>query len=318
MLGHSTVCNCICSSYEHDSVQNESGVQRSLAPIFMGTPLAFATGPVAMTATIHILQTKLAFTAGRWTAYRAKRIGAQVPLLAIAVTLASPAMAAAQAGGEGFLFRAPNVTVAVRGGYTIARASGGIFEFITDSLTLSRGDFDGITFSADVGVRANDHVDIVLGVGYSRTGGRSQFREWFDQDERPIEQDTRLTRLPVTVSGRYYLQPRGQSIGRFAWIPTRVAPYVGAGAGLMYYRFQQEGDFVDYVDLDVFSAELSSSGWTATGHAFGGVEIALGMRTAFTAEARYIWASTELGYDFSGYSINLAGFQPVVGLAFRF
>lgn len=240
-----------------------------------------------------------------------------IPLL-VSGALLLPLPVEAQVGGDGFLFRRPSVTVALRGGYTVAQASGGIYEFVTDELTLERSDFNALALASDLGIRLSDRFDLVAGVGFSRAGDRSEFRDYVDQDDLPIEQETRLTRLPLTLSARYYLKPRGRSIGRYAWIPADLVPYIGAGGGSTYYRFSQEGDFVDFRDLRVFSSRLESSGWATTGQLFAGLEYTLGRQSALTVEARYLWASSDLDFDFDGYAIDLAGFQPTIGFAFRF
>ncbi len=67
-----------------------------------------------------------------------------------------------------------------------------------------------------------------------------------------------------------YLADPGRSIGRFAWIPNRFAPYVGAGGGAMWYRFRQEGDFIDFDTLKVFPDTFDSDGWTPTVHGVRG------------------------------------------------
>lgn len=168
----------------------------------------------------------------------------------IVALLASPVAAAAQAGGDGFLFRAPRVTLSLHGGFAQARAGSDLFEEITDFLTLNRNDFGGFTFGGDVGVRVTDQVDVVFGAMYGRSGARSEDRDYFDpgpagEDSLPILQDTRLTRVPLTASLRFYLAQRGRTIGSFAWVPSTVAPYVGVGAGAMYHQFTQDGNFVD-------------------------------------------------------------------------
>lgn len=243
----------------------------------------------------------------------------------IVALLASPVDAAAQAGGDGFLFRAPRVTLSLHGGFAQARAGSDLFEEITDFLTLNKNDFGGFTFGGDVGVRVSDRLDMVFGAMYGRSGARSEDADYFEEagptgeDSLPILQDTRLTRVPLTASLRVYLAQRGRTIGSFAWVPSTVVPYVGVGAGAMYHQFVQDGDFVDYVDESIFSSEYRSSGWSPLAQVLGGIEIALGPRIALMTEGRYQWSSADLDLDFEGYEpIDLAGFQATAGLSFRF
>lgn len=254
----------------------------------------------------------------------ASRSRAFVGFALVGAVLVSPVDVAAQSG-DGFLFRSPRVTLSLHGGYAQARAGSDLFDEITELLTLQRGDFGGFTFGGDVGVRASDQLDVVFGVMYGHSGAQSEDSLYFDPgptgtDSLPILQDTRLTRVPLTASLRFYLAPRGRTIGRFAWVPSTLVPYIGVGGGAMYHKFEQEGDFVDYLDETIiFDTAYRSSGWSALAQVLGGFEIALGPRTAILAEGRYLWSSADLDLDFEGFEpIDLAGFQATAGLSFRF
>ncbi len=63
----------------------------------------------------------------------------------------------------------------------------------------------------------------------------------------------------------------------------------------MWYRFEQNGDFVDFVDLSVFTDYFSSSGWTPNAHVFGGTDLHLYRILFVTVEGRYVWANAEAG-----------------------
>ena len=247
-----------------------------------------------------------------------------VAVWAVAATLSAlattfPRPAAAQGSGDGFLFQPPRVTLTLRGGYDRALAGSDIFSFTTDQLTLSRGDFSGGAVGADLAVRVLPRLDVVVGASYTGTTSRSEFRHFVDQDDLPIEQSTTFRRLPITVSLKGYLQPRGRSVGRLAWIPSRFAPFVGAGAGVMKYRFNQEGDFVDFDTQAVFYDRFVSTDWTPTAHAFAGVDYSLTPRFALTGETRYTWARGDVGQDFSGFKpIDLSGVSATAGLTVRF
>jgi opacity protein-like surface antigen len=237
----------------------------------------------------------------------------------LAFTLLLPVPGLAQIGGDDFLFRPSPATLSLRGGYGIASANSDLFDDATTLFTLEKSDFNALVFDADVGLRINDRFELVGGLTFGESSARSEYRDWVDQDDLPIEQDTRLTRVPVIAGVRYYLVPRGRSIGRFAWIPAKWAPYVGGGVGAVYYKYEQEGDFVDFETSEVFTATIESSGWGRTGQLFGGVQYSVSRRTALAAEARYVWASADPDLVFSDLGrIDLGGVQTTVGLSFRF
>lgn len=239
--------------------------------------------------------------------------------LGVAALAAAARPARAQSGGRGFLFGAPGASFTIRTGYDIASASSDLFSTVTNELTLKKSDFSSPTIATDLGFRMNDRVAAVLGVGYSRSAAQSQFRGWLDNNNLPIQQSTSLTRIPLTVSLKAYLEPPGRAIGRLAWVPARVAPYVGAGGGTMWYSFRQGGDFVDTTTTNVFSDVFQSSGWTPTAHLFAGSDFTITPATALTVEARYTWANATLGQDFVGFNrIDLSGVSLTAGLTFRF
>jgi hypothetical protein len=225
----------------------------------------------------------------------------------------------AQDGGNGFLFGAPLGSVSIRGGYAVPRAGSDLFSFVQQQLTVSKSDFNAPTFAADVAIRLTPRFDLVLGSGYAGSSTASEFRKYVDNNDQPIQQTTTFRRVPLTASLRLNLVPEGRSIGRFAWIPSTLVPYVGAGGGAMWYSFGQTGDFVDYQTLNVYNDEFHSSGWTAMAHAFAGVEYSLTPRFALTGEGRYTWASAPLSSDFSGFQrLDLSGAMVTAGLSIRF
>lgn len=239
-----------------------------------------------------------------------------VALLAVA----APGTVNAQ-GGDGFLFREPRVTLKFETGYGFQRAQGAIFDDLLERQTLDRRSFDSPYLGGEVAVRVNDRVDVALGVGYQGSSTVSELWDWVGTDDLPIEQVNELTLVPVVVSGRYFLKPRGRSIGRFAWVPEKVVPYLGAGLGLMSYSLEVSGEFVDESDpgYPIYSDRLTTSRNTFMARGAVGLDLALGSQFVLNGEARYNYARGSLDNDFSGFGdIDLDGFQLVAGVAVRF
>lgn len=214
-----------------------------------------------------------------------------------------------------FLFGRPRGSLGIRGSWLFASAGSDLFDFVRNQLTIDERDFDAPAIGADLAIAVHPRVDAVFGIDFSRTQTASEYRDYVDSNRLPITQDTRLTQVNLSGSARLALLPRGHEVSRFAWIPRAVTPYVGAGAGFLWYAFQQDGDFVDFLDLSVFSDSFRSNGWTPSAHVFGGVDTKIWRRLFLTVEGRYAWASAELDRDFSGFDpIDLDGLKVAAGI----
>lgn len=238
--------------------------------------------------------------------------------VAMSVMMILPVEALAQ-GGDGFLFKRPSVQLSIRGDYFVPRAGSDIFDFTRSQLTVEKSDFNTAGIGAEIAVRASERIDVALNFGYGRSEILSEFRDFVGTDDLPILQTTEFTRVPVTANVKVYLVDRGRTVSRFAWIPTKVAPYVGGGAGIVWYEFVQDGEFVDFNNLDIFVDRLSSSGTSATGQVFLGLDLSLGGNWVLTGEGRYSFGSAEMDRTFfEGFdNIDLNGLQLTVGIGVR-
>jgi hypothetical protein len=244
-----------------------------------------------------------------------RRLAAAGALLVLAA--ASPAHAQSQ--GNGYLFGAPNGRLSIHTGYARAGAGSDLFSQVTSDLTLNKSDFSGPTIGAELAFVLSPRLDLAFQVDYAGRSKRSEYRNLVEgPNNLPIEQTTTFQRVPLTANIRAYLSPRGRSIGTLAWIPSQVVPWVGVGGGAMWYRFRQQGDFVDFQTNRIFPDTYNSDGWAPTAQGMGGVDITLTPRIAFTMDARYTWARATLASDFSGFNkIDLSGVSTGLGFTLR-
>lgn len=237
-------------------------------------------------------------------------------LLLLATAL--PSLASAQVMGDGFLFGQPRASLSVRGGFAQPNARSAVFDF-TDSLMMGNNGFGGVSLATDLGIRITERFDVQLSTGFMSRRVDSEFRDFVDNDDRPIEQYTSLRRIPMTAGVKYRLTSPGRSLSRLAWIPAKFVPYVGAGGGMMYYSFKQEGDFVDFQTLDVFAEKLESKSFAPTAYAHAGFDYSLNPRFSIVSDARYDYARTAMGRDFEDFdAIDLSGVSLSVGFGVRF
>lgn len=237
--------------------------------------------------------------------------------LAVAATTA---LAQPEGSGRGFLFGAPSGSLTIRTGYSGATAGSDIFSFVTNELTLRKGDFASLGVGADLSFAISPRFDVMLSVDYDGMEKQSEFREWIDNDGRPIEQKTAFGRQSYLISAKYYIMPYGRTLGRLAWVPLKFAPWVSAGVGKMAYTFSQNGDFIDYErNNKVFYDSFKSSRWGTSGQLSAGLDVALNQRFVMQTQARYLMGKASLENDFSGFDpIDLSGVGVMAGLTIRF
>ncbi len=214
-----------------------------------------------------------------------------------------------------FMLGKPRGSIGIRGSWVFPRAGSDLFDFVTEQLTLDKSDFNAPGIGADLTLALTPRVDTQIGFSWNRTSAPSEYRDFVDNDFLPIEQSTSLKTVELTGSIRFSLTPPGRAVSRFAWVPRRAVPYVGAGGGTIYYDFLQRGDFVDYADSSVFADVFRSRGWAPSAHAFVGVDVQLYRSLYATVEGRYTKSSATLGPDFIDFDpIDLSGFRLSTGI----
>lgn len=223
------------------------------------------------------------------------------------------------AAGPDFMLGRPRASIGVRGEWLIASAGSDIYDFVTEQLTLEKSSFNAPGFGAELGVSLTPRIDVVGGVDIAKSSTPSEYRAFVDNRNLPIQQTTSLRQSNFFGSLKFAVLPRGRAISRFAWIPSTLVPYVGAGGGVTSYDFKQDGDFVDFSDNRVFTDNFRSQGWTPTAHVFGGADIQVYKRVFMSVEGRYLWAKAKLGADFIDFDpIDLGGFRFGAGFHVMF
>ena len=237
----------------------------------------------------------------------------------LTVTLAGTAAYAQVSSSSDFNPRKPKAFAGGRIGFNIPKAGSDLYDMVTSELTLKKSDFRAAVFGGEFGIPVSSHFAVVAGFEYSSSRTKSESRHFVEDNGDPIEQTTQLSQFPITATLRYYPVKTGEFVGSFAWIPTRLNPYIGGGGGALGYSFNQSGRFVDKSNMNIFSTTLKSDDWTPTAHIAGGIDINLTPRIFVNGEARYSWASATLSNAFTGFDpIDLSGVRILGGIYFRF
>lgn len=179
---------------------------------------------------------------------------------------------------------------------------------------ISRGDWGGLLGGAEFFGRVARNVEVGFHVdGYGQTLDTVS-RDWVHPDGSDIAHKAQMRFIPVGVSIRLINTSRR----------ARVAPYVSFGGDLVYYRYTEDGEFVNYdnpsdpVDGTFFDS-FHSSGWLPGAHVAGGVRFPLGDDFRFSVEGKYLWTAREFmnGNRYLN-EIDASGFSVTGGFSVRF
>jgi hypothetical protein len=189
-----------------------------------------------------------------------------------------------------------------------ARTAGDVLNVNRTFLAFDISDFNSAAIGAEWLVPLGNFVEAGAGIGFSRRTVASVYSDFTDVDGSEIEQDLRLRLVPVAFTVR--VLPLGQA--------NALQPYIGAGLGLINWRYSESGDFIDFArNREVFRASYVAEG-TETGPVvvaglrFGGETVSAG------GEIRYHSAEGDLDDQFEGPKIDLGGWTYSVTVGVRF
>lgn len=235
--------------------------------------------------------------------------------------VALPSLAAAQRSGRGFLFEKPNASFVMRAGYSAANTSGQPFTILAQETTIGPRSFDSFNLGLDLNCFLTRYADLVFTVDVSSRTTSAEYREW-EENGRPIVQESQLDRVALGGGFRINLVERGRQISSLAYIPAKILPYIGATGGVMWYEFKQHGDFVEVVDDstgNIFRDDLRSNHYNVMGQVFGGIERRLNARWSLVGETRWTQSTAKLTNDYAGMgNIQLSGLAFNIGATVRF
>lgn len=179
-----------------------------------------------------------------------------------------------------------------------------------DSLLFDIKDFNGATFGAEWLVGVTDFIEVGAGVNYYQRTVPSIYRDLEHADGSQIEQDLKLRQVPFSATVRFL------PIGRRA----SVQPYIGAGIGVINWRYTETGEFVDF-NNDIFRASFEAKGNEVGPVILGGVRFPVADVWLIGGEIKWHAAEGDTGgidEGFLGDKIDLGGWTTSFAIHFRF
>lgn len=222
-------------------------------------------------------------------------------LLAGAAVLGYPAMAQAQ--------QTVNFSI---GYFTLrgedARVDDDVLNENRTFLAFDIGDFNGASVGGEWLVPLGDYVEGGIGISFSRRTVASVYSDYIDNDGTEVDQDLRLRLVPIAFTVR--LTPLGRT--------SPVQPYIGAGLGIINWRYSEFGEFVDFgAGNIIFREEYVADGHETGPVIVGGIRFASDVMSA-GGEIRYHSAKGDLNEDFTAPHIDLGGWTYNFTVGYRF
>ena len=242
-----------------------------------------------------------------------------------------------------FLFEPPRFSIGVRGGVFAHGAGSDLFDFVEERFTVDRCDFltvdtcafRSLSLGVEAGLWLGSRVELLAGLDGSQVTLHSEYRDFVEEGESgelAIRQTTKLSEWPtLSLGARWYVEDRGERLGRFVWVPRSWNAFLSGGLGITGYDLRLQGDFVaELVDglpcettevgCLIYTERFDSSGTAFSPFLGVGVEIGISDHAAVMLEGRYLWGSDDLGRDFDTdfvEPLDLSGARLTVGLYYR-
>jgi opacity protein-like surface antigen len=150
---------------------------------------------------------------------------------------------------------------------------------------------------------------VLISIGSWETDVAQEYREFVDPDGLSIFHTTsfELSSLEVGL------------IWRITGRDATVSPYFGAGGGWYDWSLTEDGEFIDFTDLSIFSARFTDSGDTYGWFWIAGLEVPVGESWRIFAEGRWTEMEDSLSGDFEGLgTLDLGGTTVSFGAGWSF
>ncbi len=185
-----------------------------------------------------------------------------------------------------------------------------LWEINLENLVFEKQDMQGTYFGIEYEHFVNRNVSLTFEGGYYKQEHNSFYRDVTYENDDPIYQSLSLETANFDLGVKLY--PLGNQ-GRFS-------PYIGGGGTLLYWFYEQWGDFVNFEDLTVMQGEfLETEKYTVGFNAKAGFVIRLTRTFGVSAEAKYTIAKSDLSLFFEGFEkLDLGGWQATAGIHIRF
>ncbi len=204
--------------------------------------------------------------------------------------------------GTGILF---SQSLNLKIGLFVPRMQSDLWEINLENLTFSKSDMMNVYYAGEYEMYLDGYTSFSLELGSYTKNIYAEYRDYTYASGEPVYQNISLRLTPIEANFKYY--PLGHR--------HTVLPFIGAGAGVYAWTFQQWGDFINFTDNTISqgSAETRRFSFGLNGRA--GMVFRIQPRFAIALEGKYLYLKGKLSEDFQGFdSLDLGGFTVNVSV----
>lgn len=231
-----------------------------------------------------------------------------IPIFLLAFILGIPAFAGpARSSGD--------QSVQARLGAFFVEGNSDFWDESEDVFTLEASDFDDVAFGLTYSYAFNRFFELDMNADFFDSTVVSDYRDYVDASGFAILHDSTLETVPLTVGIRFL------PFGRARAGAKRPVPFLAAGGGVNFWRYEEAGEFIDFGDLNlpVDFGVFSERGEAFVGYAAAGLELPLSRGFNLGFEARYFKSDDEFSEDFAGLgTLDMSGVAASVSANWRF
>jgi hypothetical protein len=236
---------------------------------------------------------------------------------ALIITLCSAAAGYAEMYRYG---SSEGLDMTIKGGYYMMRGESDLWQYNSEIFIYEPSDLNGFAIMVGLNYHLNSFITFSIEVGGSYAHTYTQYRDYVDEFDMPIETDIELSVVPIEVGLKFNILGRGKYIGRFdAYEKNPIIPYIGGGVGMYLWNYTEYGDYIDFANDEIVYAEFEADRVSFGAFVVAGLEIPMGRRFGFLMEYKYLWLKGDLGEAFTGFEdFDLGGQIVYIGITTGF
>ncbi|MCU0275816.1 MAG: hypothetical protein MUF02_02995 [Acidobacteria bacterium] len=190
-------------------------------------------------------------------------------------------------------------------GLFVPQMKSDLWEINMENLTFSRSDMVNTYYEAEYESFLGRYSSFSLEFGSYAKTVYAQYRDYTDMDGNPIFQNLSLRIVPIVASVKIY--PLGHR--------HVVNPFVGLGAGIYAWTYQQWGDFINFVDDSINEGLAETRRFTVGFNGRFGLVYRFQSRVALSLEGKYQYLKGRLSDNFEDFNLlDMGGFSANVGI----